>query len=250
MVEKLERYVRILVLADIHANLDALEAVLTAAGDVDEVWSLGDIVGYGPQPCECIERVRALASISITGNHDWASIGRLPLDDFNPTARFSSYWTTMQLGLDHIQYLESLPNRVIDRDWTIVHGSPRHPIWEYVTSPRIAAQNFPLFDTPLCFIGHTHVQISMREEESPAAIKPCRPDDGEVLDLSAGRFLINPGSVGQPRDGDPRAAFAIFEPDARRITFRRVPYPIESTQERMREAGLPESLAARLALGV
>jgi diadenosine tetraphosphatase ApaH/serine/threonine PP2A family protein phosphatase len=242
---------RILILSDVHANLPALSQVLAAAGPVDDIWSLGDIVGYGPKPRECIELLRGIApNVSVIGNHDWASIGRLPLEDFNPVARFTSYWTTMQLDAEHLRYLESLPNRMIDKDWTIVHGSPRHPIWEYVYNARIAALNFPLFDTRICFVGHTHVQLYIREEEANANLSPHHPRDGEVLDVSSGRILINPGSVGQPRDGDNRAAFAIYEPKRNRLTFRRVAYPIEETQEQMREQGLPDSLINRLAHGI
>lgn len=242
---------RFLIISDVHANLVALETVLRDAGRVDDVWSIGDIVGYGPRPRECVEIVRVLTpNISVIGNHDWACIGRLSLDDFNPVARFASYWTTSQLAADHLQYLESLPNRMIDNDWTVVHGSPRHPIWEYIYNARVAQQNFPIFDTPLCFVGHTHVPMYIREEEAAAGATPHRPTDGEVLDVSAGRFIINPGAVGQPRDGDPRAAYAIFEPEARRVTFHRVSYAIEETQAQMREAGLPESLVQRLAVGV
>lgn len=242
---------RILILSDVHANLVALQTVLDDAGRVDDVWSIGDIVGYGPKPRECVELVRILTpNVSVIGNHDWASIGRLSLDDFNPVARFASYWTTMQLAAEHLQYLESLPNRMIDRDWTVVHGSPRHPIWEYVYNARVAAQNFPAFDTPLCFIGHTHVPLYIREDQALANIPPHHPGDGDVLDVSSGRFLINPGSVGQPRDGDPRAGYIIYEPDAARVSFRRVEYPVSQTQEEMRLAGLPDSLISRLAVGV
>lgn len=242
---------RILIISDVHANLIALSTILDEIGTVDDIWSLGDIVGYGPKPRECVELVRLIApNISIIGNHDWASIGRLSLEDFNPVAKFTSYWTTMQLQASDLQYLESLPNRMIDRDWTIVHGSPRHPIWEYVYNARIAALNFPLFDTRLCFVGHTHVQLFIREEEAMANMTPRQPADGEVLDLSNSRFMINPGSVGQPRDGDPRAAFALFEPEKMRITFRRIAYPVATTQEQMRAEGLPESLVTRLALGI
>ncbi|HEU5425167.1 MAG TPA: metallophosphoesterase family protein [Nitrolancea sp.] len=242
---------RILVLSDVHGNLVALEKVLEAAGPVDAIWSLGDIVGYGPRPRECVDRIRDICpDVSLIGNHDWACIGRLSLEDFNPIARFASYWTTMQLTAEHLQYLESLPNRMIDQDWTLVHGSPRHPVWEYVYNARIAALNFPLLDTRICFLGHTHVQMYIREEDALANLPPRQPIEGQVLDLSQGRFMLNPGAVGQPRDGDPRAAFAIFEPEALRVTFRRVAYDVAETQAQMRAEGLPESLASRLKLGI
>jgi diadenosine tetraphosphatase ApaH/serine/threonine PP2A family protein phosphatase len=139
---------------------------------------------------------------------------------------------------------------MIQDDWTLVHGSPRHPIWEYVYNARIAALNFPLFDTRICFVGHTHVQLYIREDDAMNNVTPRHPADGEVLDLSTGRFMINPGSVGQPRDGDYRAAFAILEPEELRLTFRRVPYPVAETQDQMRAEGLPESLISRLSLGI
>jgi diadenosine tetraphosphatase ApaH/serine/threonine PP2A family protein phosphatase len=247
----MERRVRILIISDIHANLVALSQVLARAGAVDDIWCLGDIVGYGPRPRQCVDLVRDIApNMGVIGNHDWACIGRLSLEDFNPVARFASYWTTMQLGAEHLRYLDSLPNRMVEDDWTLVHGSPRHPIWEYVYNARIAALNFPLFDTRLCFVGHTHVQLYIREEEAMSNLTPRHTEDGEILDVSTGRFMINPGSVGQPRDGDCRAAFAIFEPDAMRLTFRRVDYSVEETQEQMRNEGLPESLISRLALGI
>jgi predicted phosphodiesterase len=147
---------RVLIVSDIHANLVALETVLDAAGTVAAIWNLGDIVGYGPRPRECVDRLIALQpAYSLIGNHDWACIGRLPLDEFNPVARFATYWTTAQLQSDHMRYLEELPNRVIEDDFMLVHGSPRHPVWEYVTTARIALPNFELFDAPVCFLGHT-----------------------------------------------------------------------------------------------
>ncbi len=242
---------RILIISDVHANLVALDAVLGEVGAVDEIWSLGDIIGYGPRPRECLARVRAATPpVSVPGNHDWACIGRISLDDFNPVAKFAAYWTANQLHPDDVQYLNSLPERMHDRYWTIVHGSPRDPIWEYVVNWRIAAENFRYFDTRLCFVGHTHVQGYFRDDEMPFDLWPRRPNDGEVLDVSAGRFLINPGSVGQPRDGDPRAACAIFDPETATVTFRRVPYDVQETQVQMIDGGLPDVLAARLARGV
>jgi predicted phosphodiesterase len=242
---------RILVISDVHANLVALETVLAEIGPVDDIWSLGDIVGYGPRPRQCVERVREIApNMSVIGNHDWASIGRLDLSDFNPVARYASYWTTMQLSSEHLEYLESLPNRMIESEWTLVHGSPQHPVWEYVYNARIAAANFAFFDTQLCFLGHTHIQLYISEEAAMSNTAPHQPRDGEQLDVSAGRFMINPGSVGQPRDGDPRAGCAIFEPEQMRVTFFRIPYCVEETQSQMQEVGLPESLVLRLGMGV
>jgi diadenosine tetraphosphatase ApaH/serine/threonine PP2A family protein phosphatase len=241
----------ILIVSDIHANLVALEAVLNAADGYDAIWNLGDIVGYGPRPRECVERVIELQpQYSLTGNHDWAAIGRLPLDEFNPAARFATYWTTAQLQTLHMEYLEGLPNRVIEDDFMLVHGSPRHPVWEYVTSARVALPNFELFDSPVCFLGHTHVQMYISEEDARKGAAPRQPSDGDIIQVTGPKLMVNPGSVGQPRDNDSRAAFATFEPANGLITFRRVEYDIAATQSQMEAAGLPRPLITRLALGV
>ncbi len=242
---------RILIISDVHANLVALDAVLDEVGTVDDIWSLGDIVGYGPRPRECLDRVRTIAPmISVPGNHDWASIGRISTEDFNPVAKFAARWTGDRLSPDDAGYLDALPERMLDGDLTIVHGSPRDPIWEYVVNWRVAAENFQYFDTRLCLMGHTHIQGYFRDDEMMVDLQHRQPGDGEVLDVSAGRFMINPGSVGQPRDGDPRAACAIFEPERATVTFRRIPYAIQETQAQMIAEGLPDVLAARLARGV
>lgn len=241
----------ILVISDIHANLVALEAVLADAGQVDEVWSVGDIVGYGPKPRECLDRVRSLhPAVSVVGNHDHAAIGRIPLADFNPVARAASQWTATQLDLEHVQYLENLPLKQSSGDVTIVHGSPRFPIWEYVYNARIAAKNFSSFDTKLCFLGHTHVPLEITENEALGDREARHPSASTALTFDATRYIINPGSVGQPRDGDPRAAYAMYEPSASRITFRRVSYDVAATQVQMREVGLPDALVRRLARGM
>lgn len=240
-----------LIVSDIHANLVALEAVLEAAGEVDQIWNLGDVVGYGPRPRECIDRIVGLnPAASLIGNHDWAAIGRLPLDEFNPVARYATYWTTAQLSSAHMKYLESLPNRVIEDDWMLVHASPRHPIWEYVYTARVAHENFELFDAPVCFLGHSHVQLFISETMAAKGEPPIQPSDGDTLLIESDRFIVNPGSVGQPRDNNPDAAFALYDPNSRLVTFRRVPYDIEKTQRQMEEVQLPRPLTTRLALGV
>lgn len=240
-----------LIVSDIHANLVALEAVLEAAGEVDQVWNLGDVVGYGPKPRECIDRIVELnPAASLIGNHDWAAIGRLQLDEFNPVARYATYWTTAQLSSAHMKYLESLPNRVIEDDWMLVHASPRHPIWEYVYTARVAFENFELFDAPVCFLGHSHVQLFISESMAAKGEPPIQPSDGDTLLIESDRFIVNPGSVGQPRDNNPQAAFALYDPASRIVTFRRVAYEIEKTQRQMEEVRLPRPLITRLALGV
>ena len=241
----------VLIISDVHANLVALDAVLNAAGDIDAIWNLGDIVGYGPRPRECVDRVVELRTEhSLIGNHDWACIGRLPLDEFNPVARFATYWTTAQLSADHMQFLESLPNRIIGDDYMLVHGSPRHPVWEYVTSARVALPQFDLFDAPVCFLGHTHIQMYISYDVARRGGQPTQPADGEKLRIDSGQYIVNPGSVGQPRDNDPRASFALYDPATRTLTFRRVEYDIERTQAQMETEGLPRPLITRLALGV
>ena len=241
----------VLIVSDIHANLVAFEAVLAAAGEIDQIWNLGDIVGYGPKPRECVDRIMGLnPAASLIGNHDWAAIGRLQLDEFNPVARYATYWTTAQLGATHMKYLEGLPNRLIADDWMLVHASPRHPIWEYVYTPKVASENFELFDAPVCFLGHSHVQLFISESMAARGDAPIQPSDGDTLLIDSDRFIVNPGSVGQPRDNNPHAAYATYDPENRQVTFRRIPYDIEKTQLQMEEARLPRPLITRLALGV
>ncbi len=242
---------RVLILSDVHANLVALETVVAAAGEFDAVWNLGDIVGYGPKPGECIDFIVAMEpAASLIGNHDWAAIGRLQLDEFNPVARFATYWTTAQLRTEHMHYLESLPNRLMEDHWMLVHASPRHPIWEYVYTAKIAEENFELFDTQVCFLGHTHVQLYISESMAKMGHPPAQPFDGMTLSVAEERFIVNPGSVGQPRDNNPNAAFAMYDTETMTVTFRRVPYDVARTQRQMDEAGLPRPLITRLALGV
>lgn len=242
---------RVLVISDVHANLIALEATIEAAGEVDAIWNLGDIVGYGPKPGECIDYLLSLEpAASLIGNHDWAAIGRLQLDEFNPVARYATYWTTAQLSTEHMLYLEGLPNRVIEDDWMLVHASPRHPIWEYVYTAESAHDNFELFDSPVCFLGHTHVQLFISEEMAREGRPPFQPAEGDEINLETNRYIVNPGSVGQPRDNNPDAAYAIFDTDKGTVTFHRTSYDIEATQAQMEEAGLPRPLITRLALGV
>jgi diadenosine tetraphosphatase ApaH/serine/threonine PP2A family protein phosphatase len=243
--------VKVLLLSDVHANLIALEAVLGACGEVNAVWNLGDTVGYGPQPRECIDRIVALcASPVLVGNHDLACIGEIDIADFNPIAQAASRWTSRQLGMDHQAYLRTRPAITKVKDYTLAHGSPRSPVWEYVTSAAVANENFACFDTNVCFIGHTHIAMYAIQSEGAATaeIHPLRP--GETLDLLAGRFLVNPGSVGQPRDRDPRAAYAILDTSRWTLTAHRAEYDVAATQRQMIQAGLPDVLISRLAHGV
>ncbi len=243
---------RYLIISDVHGNLAALEAVLAAAGACDAVWCLGDVVGYGPQPNECVERVRGLPGLRcVAGNHDWGALGRLDLSEFNPEARRAAEWTGAQLTASNRAWLEGLPERIVEDGFTLVHGSPRHPIWEYVLSPYVARENLAYFDTPTCLVGHSHIPVIFRQDGPPSSSPTTLvPEPGETFHYGEPRAIVNPGSVGQPRDGDPRACFVVLDMAAGTLEYHRVAYPIGETQERMREAHLPERLALRLAYGV
>jgi len=246
---------RYLIISDIHSNLAAFEAVLADAGSFDKVWCLGDVVGYGPDPNECVEQLRDLPHVCVVGNHDWATLGNMDTEDFNPDAKKACHWTREQLSPSSLEYLATLPKSLVEEDVTLVHGSPRHPVWEYVLYPSIAEVNFEYFDTRLCFVGHTHVPIIYRRrpENPDQACDTVMPSLDDPLVLGEERLIINPGSVGQPRDGDPRASYAIFDSDRKRsgltLEYRRISYPIEDTQARMVEKGLPVRLIIRLGYG-
>lgn len=241
---------QILVLADIHANLAALEAVLTAAPPVDAVWNLGDSVGYGPWPGETMARLTSLQpSVWLAGNHDLAAIGSLDLEDFNHLARAAAEWTGSCLSSEDRRFLANLPSLVIAERVTLAHGSPREPVWEYVTSQAMAASMFGYFETAGCLVGHTHVPLAVVQRADVALAEHQSFRERDQLDLTDAKWLINPGSVGQPRDGDPRASFAVLDLDRQTITNYRVPYDIARTQREMAAVGLPRLLIERLRLG-
>ena len=247
---------RYLILSDIHSNLTALEAVLAQAGDdYDRVVCLGDIVGYGPDPNEVVDRVRALDPVAVVrGNHDKAGCGIDDAEDFNPVARDATVWTREQLRSENLTYLRQLdrgPLRV--GDFQVVHGSLRDED-EYVFMPLEAQQSLEQAEAALVFCGHTHFQggFVLGQDGGVAVLDPS-PGSGAAssdLPLEAGlKYLVNPGSIGQPRDGDARAAFGFYDDRKRVVEYWRVPYDIKATQERMQQAGLPEPLILRLALG-
>jgi predicted phosphodiesterase len=242
---------RIAVLSDIHANLAALEAVASDLPAVDQVWVLGDTVGYGPQPNEVIAALQSMGARSVLGNHDGAAIGTVDAAYFNPDARAAIEWTARVIDDNARAYLATLPEVRRDGDLTAVHGSPRDPIWEYITSASIAAANFEAFDTRLCLFGHTHLPVAFRAGNDSVEAVPGLP--GEPLALGTVRTLLNPGSVGQPRDGLPDAAYGILTMgeggDADTFEFRRVRYDIDRTQRLMQDVGLPPRLAGRLSYG-
>ncbi len=242
---------KILVISDIHANLSALDAVLSAAGSFDAVWFLGDLVGYGPDPNECIALVRELPNlVCLKGNHDAAVVDEIDIDAFNAKARTSVLWTRQAINEDNLAFLkQQQPRRVTEEGATLAHGSPRSPIWEYLLDTNTAATNFDYFETGLCFVGHTHVPVIFEEPgEIPFTARLLMPEPNTTISLKP-RAIINPGSVGQPRDRDPRAAYALFDPEALTLEYRRVAYDVASVQERMRAAHLPRRHIQRLAAG-
>ncbi len=241
---------RILVMSDIHANYTALEAVLKEAGSVDETWCLGDLVGYGPDPNMVVEEVRLLPHLTcMLGNHDVAVIGRMELAAFNGDARRSLAWTLNVLTADNMDFLRSLPHTTkVLGDVTLTHGSPRDPIWEYVLNTLSARLNFEHFSTPYCFVGHSHIQSLFQLDPKNDRVSMALARVGQPLPLRP-RAIVNPGSVGQPRDRDPRAAYAIFDTESHTWEARRANYDIAAVQERVRQAGLPEKHAVRLAEG-
>ncbi len=242
---------KVLVLSDIHANLEALDAVLEDAGACDETWFLGDAVGYGPDPEACVDRLLELAPRHwLAGNHDWAALGRLDVSDFNPDARRAADWTGERLlGARREVLLACEPRADIPTlGITLVHGSPRHPVWEYILNAQVAHESFDAFATAICLFGHTHVPALYEQGLDGTLRLPVAPDEGQCPEEDA-RWLVNPGGVGQPRDGDPRASYMLLDTATRTFTLRRVTYDIERTQAKILDAGLPPRLAARLTYG-
>jgi predicted phosphodiesterase len=242
---------RIAVISDVHGNLHALEAALAAidAEGVDAIWCLGDLVGYGPRPNECCTVVAARAAICLVGNHDLGVLGDVALDEFSHDAAVSARWTQSVLDEPSRTYLASLAPAAETDTATLAHGSPRDPVWEYVLGWDQAAQAFALAARPIVLVGHTHVPLAFTEADE--AIDGRVAPDGTTVDLTAfGHVLLNPGSVGQPRDGDARAAWLLLDLEGREAVFRRTDYPVARTQAEIGEAGLPEGLALRLEEGL
>jgi predicted phosphodiesterase len=241
---------RYAIIADIHANLAAFQAVLEdirGKGGVDEIWCLGDIVGYGPDPRQCIELVKKHCTLCIAGNHDLAAIGKLELSYFNPAAAEACQWTTAQLNPIDTRYLQDLPLKVEKGDFLLVHGSPVEPTLEYIISASIAEKNFAFFANKYCLAGHSHIPAAFKEEG-----KTCQAIHltvGVGLVMHTHRMIVNPGSVGQPRDGDPRASYAIYDSEGLMLRLYRVEYNIGATQDKMMQAGLPVPLITRLEQG-
>ncbi|MBD0330864.1 MAG: metallophosphoesterase family protein [Thermoleophilia bacterium] len=241
---------RVAVISDIHANLQALEAVLAdlEASDPDELWCLGDLVGYGPRPNECTRIVAERASVCLIGNHDLAGLDETgaAVADFNVDAAAAARWTQAALERDTREFLASLEPQAERGGVAMFHASARDPVWEYVLDYDTAAAT--LAAAPLVLVGHSHVALAITEQRG--TVSGGLAPGGHEQSLAEGRWLLNPGSVGQPRDGDPRAAWLLLELDKRVARFHRVEYEVERTQEEIRAAGLPHALADRLAVGV
>jgi len=240
---------RIAVLSDVHGNLPALEAVLEALRPFDAVWQLGDVVGYGPQPDEVVARLAAENAVGVRGNHDSAAIGQLDTDSFNDDARAAVEWTAQRIKPETRRWLAALPLRTIDQPFTLVHGSPRDPTWEYVYSSAIARANMSAFDTKHCLVGHTHVPVVFRERKS-GGVEATVVKTDSTISIDGARLIVNPGSVGQPRDGDPRACGMILDTERATFEWRRVEYPVEEVQQMMADLDLPPRLIARLKYGL
>ena len=240
---------RVAVVSDIHGNFTALEAVFAAidADAPDELWCLGDLVGYGARPNECCAAVEARINLSLAGNHDLAVRGTIDLAEFSGDAGAAARWSREVLTPESLAFLNSLETHATRADVAMFHASARDPVWEYVLSDEAALATLELTEEPVVLVGHSHValHVQLASDGYSGALSPA----GTEVDLAKGRVLLNPGSVGQPRDGDPRAAYLLLDLEARTATFRRVEYDIERTQAEIREAGLPEMLAARLATG-
>jgi len=281
---------RIAIISDVHANLAALEAVLRhaeAGGPIDAVWCLGDTVGYGPQPSQCVVRLREAGATAVAGNHDRAATGKMGVEDFNADAATAALWTRDHLEEDAAAYLDALPEvayaspsqgrslkaappetglnaragggehdpslkaRASGEEFTLVHGTLRWPIWEYLYSYEAARAHLERQETPFSLVGHTHVPMLGAEgAEFEHGCEMYYLDDGGSVPLPDDRkIVLNPGGVGQPRDGDPRAAYALYDTEARTVTVHRVEYDIPATQALMEAAGLPRQLIDRLSVG-
>jgi predicted phosphodiesterase len=241
---------RIAICSDIHGNRQGFEAVIDAAeaDGADELWCLGDLVGYGADPDACVELAARHCSIVLAGNHDLAVVEVLSLEEFSRGAALAARWTQEVIRPETREFLLSLEPEGDGAGFGLFHASPRDPIWEYVLSALAAELCFDATDYRVSFIGHSHVALSFHRPEGEAATGTTRREGAEV-DLTSGHWLINPGSSGQPRDGDPRAAWLLLDTDAMTATWRRAEYDIAGAQAAIRAANLPDSLAERLQYG-
>ena len=238
-----------LIISDVHSNATALRAVLEDAGAFDRVWCLGDVVGYGPEPNECVQILKSLPNLTcLLGNHDAAALGFIDLWTFNDEARRAIEVQMRLLNEESHQFLELLQPKTVQGGVTLAHGSPRDPIWEYVISAKVAERNFSAFETQVCLIGHSHIPVIFVENghKSPTILMPSSGD----MWRSEQRFILNPGSVGQPRDRDLRAAYVLWDSEDDIWTYHRVTYDIPAVQAKILALGIPSVHAMRLAYGI
>ncbi len=244
---------RIGAITDVHANLPALEAVLAAADEaaVEEVWCLGDVLGYGVEPDACTALVRERCQVCLDGNHDLAVLGEIEIESFSEAAAVAVEWTRGNVAADTLEFLRELEPSGEREGIGLYHASPRDPIWEYVLSGEQAEAGMNAGESRIGLIGHSHVALFFCRptEEDGGEVRGAQASDGALLDLSRGEWLLNPGSVGQPRDGDPRAAWLELDTDEETARFHRVAYDIERAAAPIAAAGLPSRLADRLHTG-
>jgi len=240
---------RIALLSDVHGNLPAFEAVLAdvRAQEVEEVWCLGDLVGYGAQPDGCVALARETCQLSLAGNHDLVVIGKIDIREFSSSAALAAEWTRGHISEESLEFLEALEPLEEGRELGLYHASPRDPVWEYVLSTWQAGGCFDEMEARVGAIGHSHVALFFHHGDSQ--VEGAQTSGGTELDVSEGRWLLNPGGVGQPRDGDPRAAWLLLDTESWTAVWRRVEYPIDEAARAIEAAGLPTVLAQRLYTG-
>jgi diadenosine tetraphosphatase ApaH/serine/threonine PP2A family protein phosphatase len=237
------------IIADVHGNLEALEVVLAASASAEKIVCAGDVVGYGPNPNECIQKLRGIGALCVAGNHDRAATGDLDMRWFNEYAKKAIEWTGAQLTEDNARYLKTLPLTLALEDFQVVHGSLRQPLEEYVLNLSDALPTFAQMTLPVCFIGHSHQPFYLARKKDGNYDGKTLTDGDEFLVDDFERVIINVGGVGQPRDGDPRACFGVYNSNNKLFSLRRCAYDIAAVQDKMRAADLPQKLIDRLARG-
>jgi len=242
---------RYAIIADIHANLEAFSTVLNdiSKRGINIIWSLGDIIGYGPDPRACIALLQRQKYVAVAGNHDLAAIGIIGTADFHPDAVIANRWTREQLQQSDLDFLAGLPSDIQEGDFTLVHASLREPIWEYLKSADVAKSNLPYFKSPFCANGHTHKPVIIRCGEDNKCVLAEFKEENEFV-MEGNHLFVNPGSIGQPRDGDPRASYTVYDSETKTIRLIRVPYDIAAVQAKMLKNGLPSGLISRLSYGI
>jgi len=241
--------VQLALISDIHANLEALTAVLDhcQSQGAERIICLGDVIGYGANPVECLELVSKQCDLTLMGNHEYAALGLVSTQSYNEVARTATEWTRNMLDDHDLELLADLPMEHSQDDMFFVHSSPFEPDrWHYIVSPESALLAFQHLEEQICFFGHSHVPMVF--EENPRGLPYCYPGESFVIKPEK-RYLVNTGSVGQPRDNDPRASYVMVDTEAREVLFHRLAYDISATQQRMAQAELPEALISRLAVG-